>query len=393
MLTRFQRNRSQTDYAIEVLDSICLLDAFLTEWHATEASLENIHFYQNLEQILIRSRYSRRDLKFRIIVLRLEHQIHCIAPLIEEPRLLPLKLGTLKLAKLPCKRFKLPTGRVIFTEIANAPRCIQQLISLPSSIIGANCLFLEELRLDEAEAVQNLRSRYTLRQINHSPQGIWVVKIEAEYDQFLATLSSKTRNEIRRKFRRFTEAATSWELKTIHRPEQIAEFVYAQQYVYQRSWKSNTQEPSRKNSLSFNVEYLQHIAERGWLRCYVLYCDETPAAYSINFQYKTQFYGQEMAYDKHLGRLAPGLVLLQQVIKDLHQVNSPTTMNLGFGDSVLKKQICPPGKLASNAYLVRRFTFASGVIEIQYGLSKIYHRFRQISQWMNVDTRLRKMLK
>ncbi len=247
--------------------------------------------------------------------------------------------------------------------------------------------------VDDAKAIDGQLSGYKIRLLNQPPQGIWELKLGANYKQFLATLNSKTRKDFRRKIRRFEAAFNHWEIKKLSTREDVAELISAQQYVYQRSWKSSTREVSRKGVLSFSATYLQHIASRGWLRGYVLYCNEIPTAYSINFQYRNYFYGQEMAYDKHYSKLTPGTVLVHEIIKDLHQVNPPKIMNFGFGDSVLKKQFCQQKKLASDAYLVRRFTFASGIIEIQYLLSKLYHRFHRACLLMNIDSRLRKIVK
>ncbi len=102
--------KTQGNYKTDVLATLADLQAFIAEWRTALKSLVDIHFYQDLEQILISYQHNQKHQHFCIIVVRLDGQIQCIAPLIREPEKLTLKLGLIKLAKVKCPRFKLKSG-------------------------------------------------------------------------------------------------------------------------------------------------------------------------------------------------------------------------------------------------------------------------------------------
>ena len=389
-------NASDTtnDYKTEVIETPAALEAFIPEWHYFTKSQSQIHFSQDIERIFLEQQANNAAHGFRIIVLRKSGAIQCIATLIREPERMALQLGILTLGKVRCLRYRLPGGQLLFSSDAHQKHCIEHLLSMAKTReYRLNCVFVEEMLTHHAQALSGNLKGFKLRQMNYPPQGVWDLKISGSYDQFLSNLNKKVRNEIRRKIRKMDAAKTSWEVKRLVRSEDVAELMTAQQYVSSRSWKVKHLAPSRKASQKTNQQYLQAIADLGWLRGYVLYCNGVPRAYSINFQYHNVFYGHEMAYDKNYRQLSPGSVMVYEIIKDLHQERPPEVMSFGFGNSALKKQFCKRSALASDTYLVRRFTFASGIINTQYWLSKLYYHFHQMCILINIDSRLRKIIK
>ncbi len=379
-----------TDYRVEIIDTETSLEDFVSRWVQFTNTSNNIHFYQDLERIQISQSTNQNTQGFRIIVLLKNNDIHCIAPLIREPQKFPVKFGSITLATIKCRRYKLPAGKLLFSEHADRLQCIRRILSLPRSTMeGINCLFIEEMLMSDAELLsRNLRG-YRLKHMNHPPQSIWRLEIKGTFEHYLMRLNSKKRSEMRRRTRKLDSATDSWNIKCIDKASDVAELLFAQAYVYDRCWKSSGLDQLRTG---LGQRYLEEVASRGWLRSYILYCDNIPCAYSINFQYRDIFYGQEMAYDEDKSQLGVGNVLVQETIKDLHQNNSPKFMDFGFGDNPQKKLFCTQSILASDTYLVRQFSLSCVLIEIQFLLSRLYHQFHQLAVLMNLDRKLKKKL-
>lgn len=391
MPSRSHLGNKTITYQIQVIDTPSRLEGFISQWNNFVKTSNNIHFYQDIERLRLSESTNQNTHGFRIIVLLLDKEIHCIAPLIREPNRFPIKFGIFTLAAVSCLRYKLPAGKLLFSKHADRRQCIKKLLSLPrSNINGINCLFIEEMLLSDARVLSKHMKGYRLRQLNLPAQGTWRLEINGAFDEYFMRLSSKKRSEMRRRVRKLDAATNSWRIKCIDKPHDVAELKSAQAFVYSRCWKASGLDQLRTG---LGQEYLKETALRSWLRGYVLYCDEKPCAYSINFQYRGIFYGQEIAYDKNRKNLNLGTILIQETIKDLYQKNPPKIMDFGFGDNQQKRLFCTDSRLASSTYLVRRFTLASVLIELQFWLSKLYRQCYQLLSLINLDKKIKRKYK
>jgi hypothetical protein len=64
---------------------------------------------------------------------------------------------------------------------------------------------------------------------------------------------------------------------------------------------------------------LKLAAERGWLRCYLLYCKGSPVAFLVGYQHASRFYYIDVGYDPDWARYSVGSVLQWEVIEDLYR--------------------------------------------------------------------------
>ena len=62
---------------------------------------------------------------------------------------------------------------------------------------------------------------------------------------------------------------------------------------------------------------LSHSAEQGWLRSYILYCENVPCAFMLGFQYGGCYYYDDVGYDPAYAKWSVGSVLQLKVIEDI----------------------------------------------------------------------------
>jgi hypothetical protein len=80
-------------------------------------------------------------------------------------------------------------------------------------------------------------------------------------------------------------------------------------------------------------EALSDLTDRNMLRSYLLLLNSEPVAYCTGFQHEELFWLYETAYDDKFAALSVGKCILQLVIKDLFQFNTPRYFSFGSGGS------------------------------------------------------------
>jgi hypothetical protein len=79
------------------------------------------------------------------------------------------------------------------------------------------------------------------------------------------------------------------------------------------------------------------LAERGWLRGYVLYVNNNPCAFWIGSLYKGVFLSEFTGYDPDYKKYEPGTILLTRIIGDLCQ-SKAKELDFGAGEAFYKKR-------------------------------------------------------
>jgi Acetyltransferase (GNAT) domain/PilZ domain len=101
---------------------------------------------------------------------------------------------------------------------------------------------------------------------------------------------------------------------------------------------------------------LHFLAQRGWLRSYLLKCDSLPCAFIVGRQYGPVFYPTDAGVDLAWRPYGAGTILLLFVLEDLFRENRPELYDLD--DHVSYKEIfANETYLEASVWLVRRSSF------------------------------------
>ena len=95
-------------------------------------------------------------------------------------------------------------------------------------------------------------------------------------------------------------------------------------------------------------------ASKGWLRICILYAGGKPCAFCTGIAHAKIWWGDYMAYDRHLAAYSPGMQLLLGCLGELcdkRETHGIEEINLGPGDSYLKTTLSRSCKQESSIYL------------------------------------------
>jgi CelD/BcsL family acetyltransferase involved in cellulose biosynthesis len=137
-----------------------------------------------------------------------------------------------------------------------------------------------------------------------------VVRIDGDWDGYLASLSKHTRSEIRRK-RRKIERAGAVQLRSVTSPDDSRAAMDDILRIEQRSWKeaSHSSFTAVRDLADFYNTLSLRCALRGWLRSYILYLDHVPVAHMVGMVYRDRYCALKTSFDEQYSKLSPGAVL------------------------------------------------------------------------------------
>ncbi|MFH0900934.1 MAG: GNAT family N-acetyltransferase [Pseudomonadota bacterium] len=146
-----------------------------------------------------------------------------------------------------------------------------------------------------------------------------IVRIETDWDTYLATRSPHTRQELRRKVKKAeTQHNLAWSV--LERPADASRAIESVLEIERKSWKedSGTSFTSEAGLEQFYARIATRFAEAGWLRVFLLGIkgSSVPVAHIFGAEYGHEYYAIKTSYDSAFRAASPGLVLFYHAIRD-----------------------------------------------------------------------------
>lgn len=252
------------------------------------------------------------------------------APFLAKPWPVKWQLGEITLAQLPLRRHCLLGGAAHFPADSPGYELLFQELAHESDF---DTLFLEDIGVDSTlwklmESDSGINKTFS-RYVPDSPAPRVLLRCDGSFEDYMGRFSSKHRKNLRRMLRTFQDASAGEDrsIRVVHRQEVdsfVDQAVEISRKTYQWSLLGlGLREPGDlKKHLSF-------LADRGWLRCYLLLSKNTPCAFVIGFQYGSRYYLHDMGYDPGWRDFSVGKVLQLKLIEDLFAYNRPEVYDLG----------------------------------------------------------------
>jgi hypothetical protein len=343
---------------LEVIDSLCGLEAVAAEWREfiAEGVIGN-NFFNDPAYILL---HLQREPKLQpwCVVVRRQGRIRCIAPFFLQATRLKLQLSVFTLLSLPIRMLKLFGGHFIIT-LDDEPRTWYLAVF---DAVWANRARFGLVSIDDLKATNSLwefcRSTYSYGRrfrfflASSQVDTVHQIQLPASHAEFMAGLGSKTRRNMRTETRKLCNRRGA-RLYRFNSPEQVADLLGHVDHVYNKCWQGKVNGNRRRNTLS-DIRFLSGIAQRGWLRSYILAVDNVPVAFAIGYQYDDVFYFHETGYDEQWADASPGMVLINLFIEDLFQDSPPRTIDFLTGGAAYKRWLCNTQHQAAFVYLAAR---------------------------------------
>jgi CelD/BcsL family acetyltransferase involved in cellulose biosynthesis len=122
-------------------------------------------------------------------------------------------------------------------------------------------------------------------------------------------------------------------VECFQKPESVPRFMADASAISRRTYQWNLLDLGFRDTDAMRTR-LRWVAERGWLRSYVMYCRDVPVAFMWGHQFGDGYYIDDGGYDPDYAKLSVGSVLQLKLIEHLFAgVNRPQFLDFstGFG--------------------------------------------------------------
>jgi hypothetical protein len=144
-------------------------------------------------------------------------------------------------------------------------------------------------------------------------------------------------------------------------------------------------------------ERFKFVADRGWLRTYVLYIADKPCAFWAGSLYGHTFHSDFMGYDPAFAKYSPGMYLVTRAIENLisgNEVDRPAQIDWGLGDAQYKEVLSDSAWEEASLYIfaptlrgLRLNAFHTPVALMDRALKKMLERTKLLQRvkktWRN----------
>jgi CelD/BcsL family acetyltransferase involved in cellulose biosynthesis len=181
---------------------------------------------------------------------------------------------------------------------------------------------------DLFRAVMASPARYQISSLSQKHNARWTIALPTKFDDYLASLGSKSRRMVRQSIRRF-QAGDGCSFTLVSQECQVDDFLSIAEAINQRTYQWDLGQQLRANDIT-RQEY-KRLAKAKKLRCYILRINGEPCAFIrgilVGGVYNYQVPGFLTAYAKW----SPGKLLLVLAIKDLIENTDCRVFDFGEG--------------------------------------------------------------
>jgi len=185
--------------------------------------------------------------------------------------------------------------------------------------------------------------RFTSRDHSRCLNDHWFLNFPKGLDAFFMSLGRSQRSKLRRKYEevlnRFVgkvQVRSFRSLTDLKATISIMEEIASKGH-HRRVFKcDDCDTPQIRQRLMVEAERMVVAAERGWLRIYLLYLEEKPAAYWMGTLYDRCLQADHVGYDPIWSEFSPGIFLLLNILEDLRDEDIKS-VDFGCGTDQFKQ--------------------------------------------------------
>ncbi|MFH0926720.1 MAG: GNAT family N-acetyltransferase [bacterium] len=171
-----------------------------------------------------------------------------------------------------------------------------------------------------------LASRRNWYSLEKTPQLVWSINLNGNYESYLSSKSKGTRHELTRKNRKIERDFRS-SLCRIDNSSQINELFNIVGEVEKDSWKfrDGTAIISSEMEKNFYKDIFGTYSSQSQARAYVLFANDIPVSYVFGIVFEGIYYTLKTSYKEEYAKYSPGTVLFLKMIKELCSNNDGIT--------------------------------------------------------------------
>jgi CelD/BcsL family acetyltransferase involved in cellulose biosynthesis len=162
--------------------------------------------------------------------------------------------------------------------------------------------------------IEGMGDRFTVDVLDGEP--CFYQPLPSDYQSFLNELSKKRRKTIRQTLSK-AQRENKVRLECITTKDQVEDYFKIIYGIYDRSLRGQRKIGGwiREDYRGFHLDIARDFAEKNWLRLYVMWFNETPAAFLYCYRYADILWAYQTGFDLSYNNLGPGSIIFQLVIE------------------------------------------------------------------------------
>ena len=294
--------------------------------------------------------------------------------------------GERKLFSLPVQQARLFGSAILGSVDASTARSF---IDSVRKQLGFDLFAVGEVVVDSPlhSAIRRLGRRYVLSSPSRKESIRWLIRMPATFDEYLMSLSGQTRQMVKRKL---AKCAPS-EIRIISEPGQVAEFLRHGEAISRLTYQWNVGQRLLNDEATLSAYFA--LAEKGRLRCHLLYVDGEPCAFSRGVMLDGVYSYHTPGFDPKYSKLSPGIVTLVLSIKDLIENTHCMIFDFGEGGDEVgyKSKFGNDSMKTRYLYVSSRFRpYSIGLVLIQEALTALKNALSSVVGNGELRRRLKK---
>jgi GNAT acetyltransferase-like protein len=218
-----------------------------------------------------------------------------------------------------------------------------------------------------------------------------LIQLNGSFDNYMKKFSAKTRKNRYREIKLLRERGDV-QLVRVSEASQIDSFLDSAYAISRKTrqfdrfgWGIAGRDPEAVR------DELQLLAQRGWLRSYLLLCGGAACSFILGHQYGPRFHPAAAGVDPAWSSFSVGTVILLLVLKDLFAENSPECYNLG-SYSQHKEHFANESYPEASVWLFRRRPYSLMVSSVYQACNSASTKAAMILDHLNLKSRAKELL-
>jgi hypothetical protein len=173
--------------------------------------------------------------------------------------------------------------------------------------------------------------RFALRDHSRCLDGHWFMNFPKSLDAFFMSLGRSQRSKLRRKYKKVINGFTGKvQIRCFRSFVDLEAAISDMEKIASKTDKRRVFGDSFPDTPEIH-EQMVVAAKRGWLRIYILYLEEKPAAFWMGTIYDHCLRADHVGYDPVWGEFSPGIFLFLNILEDLRDEDIKT-VDFGWSD-------------------------------------------------------------
>jgi len=219
------------------------------------------------------------------------------------------------------------------------------------------------------------------------------VDLSSNFDQYLAAFSRKTRSDLRRKLRKFTEASggsITW--RQYRTPEEVSAFFALAKIVSATTY----QERLLGVGLPTDQKFIASACARSRqdrIRAYLLFLNEVPISYLFCPINQRVVSYDRLGYNPAYARLSPGTVLQMLALEALFTEQQFEIFDFTEGEGQHKEVFSTGNRLCGDVYVIGRQLMPVTLIMLHRLVDRVSSSIGVILDRLSIKSPLRKLFR